>query len=80
MYAIRSYYADLALEIAERGGIDIEYGESHNTLLLTEAQLAQEGRDGLLAIYRRAGGIETGWLDSAQLREIFPTLASYNFV
>jgi len=79
LYLFTSSYErmpDLALEIAERGGIDIEYGESHNTLLLTEAQLEQEGRDGLLAIYRRAGGIETGWLDSAQLREIFPTLAS----
>lgn len=79
LYLFTSSYErmpDLALEISERGGIDIEYGESHNTLLLTEAQIEQEERDGLLDIYRRAGGIETGWLDTAQLREIFPTLAS----
>ena len=79
LYLFTSSYErmpDLALEISERGGIDIEYGESHNTLLLTEAQVEQEGRDGLLGVYRRAGGIETGWLDAAQLKEIFPTLAS----
>jgi len=79
LYLFTSSYErmpDLALEISERGGIDIEYGESHNTLLLSEAQIEQEGRDGLLDIYRRAGGIETGWFDTAQLKEIFPTLAS----
>jgi glycine/D-amino acid oxidase-like deaminating enzyme len=31
---------DVALEIAERGGIDVEYAESPNTLLLTEEDLA----------------------------------------
>ena len=78
LYLFSSSYErmpDLALEISERGGIDIEYGESHNTLLLSEEQIEQEGRDGLLDIYRRAGGVETGWLDTAQLQEIFPTLA-----
>jgi glycine oxidase len=67
---------DLALEISERGGVDIEYGESLNTLLFTEAEIEKEGRDGLLAPYLRAGGIETGWLDAPQLREIFPSLES----
>ena len=42
----------------------------------TEAEIEKEGRDGLLAPYRRAGGIETGWLDAAQLREVFPSLES----
>jgi glycine oxidase len=66
---------DLALEIAERGGIDVEYGESPNTLLLTEAELDRAGREELLAPYVRAGGVETGWLDAAQLREVFPSLS-----
>jgi glycine oxidase len=79
LYLFSSSYErmpDLALEISERGGVDIEYGESPNTSLFTDAQIEQEGRDGLLAPYLQAGGIETGWLDSAQLREIFPSLES----
>jgi glycine oxidase len=66
---------DLALEISERGGIDIEYGESQNTLLLTEADLAEAGRETLLAPFLRARGVETGWLDATQLREAFPSLS-----
>ncbi len=64
----------LALEIAERGGVDIEYGESLHTSLLTEAEVDGKGRDGLLAPYHQAGAIETGLLDARQLREIFPSL------
>jgi glycine oxidase len=77
-YLPQSSYArmpGLALEIAERGGGDVEYGVSLNTRLFTEEQLASHGRDGLLAPYKRAGGAETGWLDASQLREIFPSLA-----
>jgi glycine oxidase len=79
LYLFASSYArmpDLALEVSERGGVDIEYGESSNTLLFTEAEIEKKGRDGLLAPYLRAGGIETGWLDAAQLREAFPSLES----
>jgi glycine oxidase len=79
LYLFASSYErmpDLALEITERGGVDVEYGESSNTLLFTEAEVEGEGRDGLLAPYRRAGGIETGWLDAPQLREVFPSLQS----
>jgi glycine oxidase len=78
LYLFTSSYErmpDLAHEIAERGGIDIEYGESPNTLLFTEADLDREGRDGLLAPFMQAGATETGWLDATQLREIFPSLA-----
>ena len=67
---------DLAVEVSERGGVDVEYGESLNTSLFTEAELEKEGRDELLASYLRVGGIETGWLDAAQLRELFPSLES----
>ncbi len=66
---------DLALEITERGGIDVEYGESLNTALLTEADLEQEGYEAHLAPYVRVGGVETGWLDATQLREAFPSLS-----
>jgi glycine/D-amino acid oxidase-like deaminating enzyme len=65
----------LALEIAERGGVDVEYGESPNTLLLTEADLEEAGREERLAPYVRAGGALTRWLDATKLREIFPSLA-----
>jgi glycine oxidase len=77
-YLLSSSYErmpDLALEITERGGIDVEYGESLNTVLLTEADLDRAGREARLAPYLRAGGIETGWLDATQLREIFPSLS-----
>jgi glycine/D-amino acid oxidase-like deaminating enzyme len=33
------------------------------------------GREALLAPYVRGGGVETGWLDAAQLREVFPSLS-----
>ncbi len=78
LYLLSSSYErmpDLALEIAERGGMDVEYGESLNTLLFTEADLDQAGREARLAPYLRAGGVETGWLDATQLREIFPSLS-----
>ena len=79
LYLFSSSYErmpELALEISERGGIDVEYGESPNTLLFTEADIEEVGRDGLLAPYLQAGGIETGWLDTAQLRDLFPSLES----
>ncbi|MDE0239596.1 MAG: FAD-binding oxidoreductase [bacterium] len=65
---------DLALDIAERGGVDIEYGESLHTLLLTEKEVDEKGQDEMLAPYRQAGAIETGWLDAHQLRDVFPSL------
>jgi glycine/D-amino acid oxidase-like deaminating enzyme len=77
-YLLSSSYErmpDLALEITERGGIDVEYGESLNTLLFTEADLDQAGREARLSPYVRAGGVETGWLDAKQLREVFPSLS-----
>jgi len=78
LYLLSSSYErmpNLALEITERGGIDVEYGESLNTVLLAEADLDQQGREAHLAPYLRAGGVETGWLDAKQLREIFPSLS-----
>ena len=76
-YLISSSYErmpDLALEIAERCGVDMEYGDSLHTQLFTEAEVAEKGRDALLTQHHQAGAIETGWLDSRQLREVFPSL------
>ena len=64
----------LAIEIAERGGVDIEYGESLHTLLLTEKGVDAKSQEEMLAPYRLAGAIETGWFDARQLREVFPSL------
>jgi glycine oxidase len=78
LYLLSSSYErmpDLALEIAERGGIDVEHGESLNTQLLTEADLDQAGREARLVPYLRVGGVETGWLEATQLREISPSLS-----
>ena len=65
---------DLALELAERGGIDVEYGESHNTTLVTQQQLEAVGEEQLLLPIREAGGVECGWVDADALREQFPSL------
>ena len=45
LYLFSSSYErmpELALEISGRGGIDVEYGESPNTLLFTEADIEEE--------------------------------------
>jgi len=67
---------DLALELAERGGIDVEYGESLNTTLVSQRQLESVGREGLLRPIREAGGTECAWADADALRELFPGLRS----
>jgi len=67
---------DLAVELAERGGIDIEYGESLNTFLVTQEQVDGIGREQLLRPYRESGGSECDWIDGDALRESFPGLCS----
>ncbi len=67
---------DLALELAERGGIDVEYAESLNTALVSHQQLESVGRESLLRPIRDAGGTECGWVDGDALRERFPGLSS----
>jgi glycine/D-amino acid oxidase-like deaminating enzyme len=67
---------DLALELAERGGIDVEYGESYNTTLVSQQQLEAAGPDGLLRPIREAGGAECVWIDGEALREQFPGLCA----
>jgi len=70
-YLLSSSYermSDLALEVSERGGIDVEYGESLKLLLFAEADLDQKGSEAQMAPYIRAGGVETGWLERDRVR------------
>jgi glycine/D-amino acid oxidase-like deaminating enzyme len=66
---------EFALELAERGGIDIEYCEAPSTNLVTQENLEEAGGpQQLLRPYREVGGMECDWIDSDALRELFPSL------
>jgi glycine/D-amino acid oxidase-like deaminating enzyme len=66
---------ELALELAERGGIDVEYCETPSTYLVTRSRLEEAGGpQELLRPYREAGCVETDWLDGDALRAEFPSL------
>jgi glycine oxidase len=66
---------ELAIELKERGGIDIEYCETPSTNLVTQKEFEEAGgpRE-LLRPMREVGGVETDWIDAAALREQFPSL------
>jgi glycine/D-amino acid oxidase-like deaminating enzyme len=66
---------EFAIELAERGGIDIEYCETPSTNLVTEDELEEVGGpQELLRPLRAVGSVEADWLDGDALREIFPSL------
>jgi glycine oxidase len=66
---------EFAIELAERGGIDIEYCETPSTDLVTAEELeAAGGPQGLLRPLRAVGGGEADWIDGDALRELFPSL------
>jgi len=66
---------EFAIELKERGGIDIEYCETPSTNLVTQKEFEKAGGpEELLRPMREAGGIETDWIDAAALREQFPSL------
>jgi glycine/D-amino acid oxidase-like deaminating enzyme len=66
---------EFALELAERGEIDIEYCETPSTNLVTQKKLEEVGGpQQLLRPFREAGGFECDWIDSDALRELFPAL------
>jgi glycine oxidase len=66
---------EFALELAERGGIDVEYCETPSTNLVTQEVLEEAGGpQQLIQPVREAGGFECDWIDSDALRELFPTL------
>ncbi len=66
---------EFAIELKERGGIDIEYCETPSTNLVTQKELeAAGGPQELLRPMRAAGGVETDWINFDALREQFPSL------
>lgn len=66
---------DLALDLAERGGIDIEYCEGPTTNLVTQREVDEVGGpEKLLRPFREAGGFECDWIDADALRARFPSL------
>ena len=67
--------AEFAIELAERGGVDIEYCETPSTDLVTAEQLEEAGgSEALLQPFRAVGGVEADWIDGDALRELFPSL------
>jgi glycine oxidase len=67
---------EFAIELKERGGIDIEYCETPSTNLVTQEEFEQAGgSQELLRPMREAGGVESDWIDAAALREQFPSLS-----
>ena len=66
---------EFAIELKERGGIDIEYCETPSTNLVTQKEFEEAGGpQELLRPMREVGGVETDWIDSDALREQFPSL------
>jgi glycine oxidase len=66
---------EFAIELHERGGIDIEYCETPSTNLVTQMELEDAGGpEELLRPYRDQGGVECEWIDFDALREPFPSL------
>jgi glycine/D-amino acid oxidase-like deaminating enzyme len=66
---------EFAIELKERGGIDIEYCETPSTNLVTQEEFEKAGGpQELLRPVRSVGGVECDWIDAAALQEQFPTL------
>ena len=66
---------ELSIELAERGGIDIEYCETPSTHLVTQSELEKAGGpQQLLRPFWDAGCFECDWIDSDALRSEFPSL------
>jgi glycine oxidase len=68
---------EFAIELHERGGIDIEYCESPSTSLVTQKEFEEAGGpQELLRPFRDVGGVECDWIDSDVLRKEFPSLSA----
>jgi glycine/D-amino acid oxidase-like deaminating enzyme len=66
---------EFAIELEERGGVDIEYCETPSTSLVTERELEEAGGpQELLRPCLAMGGFESRWIDADALRELFPSL------
>ncbi len=66
---------EFAIELKERGGIDIEYCETPSTNLVTQKEFeAAGGPQELLRPLQKVGGVECDWIDFDALRKQFPSL------
>jgi glycine oxidase len=63
--------SDLALDIKEKGGIDIDYGETRSTVLLAADAPEEAIKKGVLALCREKGAYECEWIGRDRLREEF---------
>ncbi len=64
---------DIALELKEKGGVDIGYGELP-FIFVTESETHVSRLKEQLSFIRNAGYYEGNWLDAADLRAIFPDI------
>jgi glycine/D-amino acid oxidase-like deaminating enzyme len=66
---------EFAIELKERGGVDIEYCETPSTNLVTQKEFEEAGGpQELIRPLREMGGVESDWLDYDALRKEFPSL------
>jgi len=65
--------ADLALDIKERGGIDIEFGKMPWTLINMTEEEEQEMKF-FESMFKENGAHECEWIDSKELQAIFPNI------
>ena len=64
---------DLALDIKERGGIDIEFGKMPWTIIAMSEEEEQEMKF-FESMLTENGAREVGWTDQEDLRAVFPTI------
>jgi glycine/D-amino acid oxidase-like deaminating enzyme len=67
-------FAGIALDIKERTGIDIEYGESRDTHLVTSETLENVSKEDMLSLFKGSGAAESEWLEFDDLRSCYPSL------
>jgi glycine/D-amino acid oxidase-like deaminating enzyme len=66
--------SDLAFDIQEKGGVDIDYAETRSTVLLASGQPEEAIRDGVMSVFRENGAYECEWFGRDALREEFGTI------
>jgi len=64
---------DVALELKEKGGVDIGYGELP-FIGVALSEIEEKGFKALLSFIRNAGYYECSWLEADDLRTIFPDI------
>jgi glycine/D-amino acid oxidase-like deaminating enzyme len=66
---------EFAIELEERGGVDIEYCETPSTNLVTQKEFEEAGGpQELIRPFREVGGVESDWIDCDALQKQFPSL------